>query len=269
MNLKYLKHLAKRNASYIHPKGYQATRLLIDHLNIHKKDNILEIGCGTGATLCEITYMNDVLIEGMDILDEMLKAASERIAFLGLQSKAKVKLYSEGKPFPYEDGIFDKAYAESVMGFQEISQIEYLFKEIYRVLKAGGLFAINEALWSENADINVIAKINKKANEAFGLGPASPQKITEKSFIKMAENSGFKLKKVIELKNLAANETKNINTRFLKLQKKFSRKNVIKKMMSFRYLIDEIIFRKNFFSQNKYTDLLYSYLFIFKKEDFL
>jgi len=264
MNLKYLKHLAKRSAPYIHPKGHEATQILIDNLKILDGERILELGCGTGATLCEIAYKYDVKIEGIDVLEEMVSSANERIYYLGLQQNGKVKLCSSGKPYPYDEGTFDKVYAESVLGFQEINQIEFLLKEIYRVLKPRGLFVMNEALWSENTDPILIEEICKKANESFGLGPASPSKITESVFSKMAEDSGFDLLKVIELTNLK--DSKQTKTQdFMKLQKKFNRKKNIKNFKSFAYLIDEIQFRKNISNQSEYRSYLYSYLFIFIK----
>jgi len=264
LDYRYLKHLAKRGASYIHPKGNEATELLIEKLDIQEGNRILEPGCGTGATLCEIAVRFNVKIEDLDILEEMIDAANNRIKYFALQSMCNVRLTSAEKPFPFEEDAFDKVYAESVLGFQETEKIQLLLNETCRVLKQGGLFVFNELLWSEDADSAVIKEIWENSNKAFGLGPASHSGITRKTLCKMAEDSGFELVNVIELTDFKLSKPVKPDG-FLKLQNKFNRKMLFKNLTSINYLFSEIKFRKNFSAQSKNRSYLNSFLFIFIK----
>src|SRR4030095_14224841 len=264
MDLKYLKHLAKRGAPYIHPKGRVATSLLIENLDLRSGEKLLEVGCGTGATLCEIASRFDVKIEGIDILDEMINAANERIEYLKLGSKAKVKLYSPEKQFPYENASFDKVYAESVLGFQENTQIEFLIKEIYRVLKPAGTFVINEAFWKENTHREIVTGFTAKVSKAFGLSHASPSGLTKNDFISSALNFGFINHKSINLSAIDVNPISE-NDEISRQIVKFNWKKKVRNLISLRYLLLELRFRKEMASQTEFSNYIEAFIIVFHK----
>lgn len=261
MDLKYLKHLAARGASFIHPKGYGATRLLIQKLNIKNGDKILEIGSGTGATLAEIASGFDVKIDGLDVLDEMLKAAKDRIKFTNLDGRITLFKGEMNKPFPFPDETYDKVYTESVIGFQPAESFQLMLSEIYRVLKKGGRYIANEALWKDGVSNDIIENISGISNKDFGLAQASPDNITLNIFKHFAHTIGFEVKEICLLDN-AVNNTAIENN---KNSNKFTRSKKNKSLFSPFHLFNEI---KYYFKIKKHKGLgkyINSYLLVFVK----
>lgn len=240
MDFKYLKHLAKRGASYIHPKGYFATRLLIDELELKPGQKVLEAGCGTGATIADIALEYDVMIDGVDILDEMITSARQRMKFLKISDGVRIQRITSGEKLPFENNSFDKIYTESVLGFQQKQVLEFITVELYRVLKPDGIFVVNEALWRENVTDETVKEIYDETEKDFGLSQASSDNINLKSFLTVCEEAGFKLVKQINLNELDSESSPSKS----KSSEKFGNNKKIKSLFSVFYLTDEINFKK-------------------------
>lgn len=105
---------------------------------ISLQGKILEIGCGTGR-MTEFIAQSFEEVVGVDISGEMIRQGKER-----LKDISNVKLIeTDGSTFPLEDNYFDTAFSYIV--FQHIKtkeMVESNFKEVYRVLKAWGLFKV-------------------------------------------------------------------------------------------------------------------------------
>jgi len=199
MDLKYLKHLARSGSTFIHPKGFEATDLLISKLDIKPSDNILEIGCGTGGTLIEIINRFGIKVTAVEILDEMIKAAEEKLKFLKLTDKAEIISIKPGEKYPFENNSFNKIYAESVLGFQDKAGMEFIFSEVKRLLKPNGIFILNDALWKAGVPDNTVNKITRQAYKDFGLAHASPSNIDLEDLVNIAGNCGLKKTETINL----------------------------------------------------------------------
>lgn len=259
LDLKYLKHLAKRGASFIHPKGYGATQLLIQKLDIKHGDKIIEIGCGTGATLVEIASGFDVKIDGLDVLDEMLDAAKERIKFTGLEEKITLFKCEINEPLPFQNGAYDKVFMESVIGFQPAEGMNQMLSEIFRVLKKGGIFIANEALWKDNIPGEVVENISRVSDKDFGLAQASPDNINLERFTYLAKSAGFDVKEIYLLdKPVSTGGT-------YEESKRFSRAKKIGSLLSFSYLFDEIKYYFKLMKHKRFGKNINSYLFVLKK----
>lgn len=199
MDLKYLKHLAKNGSTFIHPKGFEATDLLISKLDIKPSDNILEIGCGTGGTLIEIINRFGIKVTAVEILDEMIKAAEEKLKSLKLTDRAEIISIKPGEKYPFENNSFDKIYAESVLGFQDKAGMEFIFSEVKRLLKPNGLLIINDALWKQGVPENIVNKITAQAYKDFGLAHASPSNIDLDGMISIAGICGLRKTETVNL----------------------------------------------------------------------
>lgn len=81
MAFHFLDFLAESGASFLHAKGKRATALLVDELKPQPNEKILELGCGTGATLVEIAKNHSVSLIGIDLSRAMLQQAQRRINF--------------------------------------------------------------------------------------------------------------------------------------------------------------------------------------------
>lgn len=210
-DLKYLIYLAEQGKGYLHPHGEIATDCLIESLKIKNGNKILDIGCGTGETMIRILSKYDVTIDAIDLLPEMREKANLRLKVTGLNDRGKVYNYSNNEIFPFESGCYDRAYAESVIGFQDENGVKNLLGEAKRVLKEGGLFALNDAIWKKNASFKDIARINKSCIEDFGLTQASVQPWYIDDWHRVFTEAGFEIISDDLLGNLINNKTKRNN----------------------------------------------------------
>lgn len=207
MDLKYLKHLAKIGGSFIHPKGFEATNLLISKLNINSSDKILEIGCGTGGTLIEIINRFGIKVTAVEILDEMIIAAEKKLKSLKLTDSTEIISIKPGEKYPFNNNSFNKIYAESVLGFQDKAGMEFIFSEVKRLLKPNGNFIINDALWKQGVPDNIVNKITAQAYKDFGLAHASPSNIDLDGMISIADICGLRKIEIVNLDLVAGNGT--------------------------------------------------------------
>lgn len=192
-DLKYLVYLAELGKSNLHPHGKDATGCLIDELRIENGDKLLEIGCGTGETLIRILSTHTVTIDAIDLLPEMLKKASFRIKLMGSSKRARLHNITVNEGFPFENEYYDKIYAESVLGFQNEETLIKLLKEIHRVLKRGGLFAANDAIWKKDTLRKDAERINNSCIEDFGLSQASRQSWNIDDWLNIFKEAGFEI----------------------------------------------------------------------------
>ena len=73
--------------------------------------------------------------------------ARRRLRLAGLGKRSSVQPVKPGERLPFGDATYDRIYTESVLGFQDEAGTEALLSEICRVLKPGGRFVANEAIW--------------------------------------------------------------------------------------------------------------------------
>lgn len=193
MNLKFLSYLAKSGVTNLHPGGYQATRQLVGALQLETNQRILEVGCGTGATLAQIAISFEVSIDGVDVLPEMLRVARARLKALNLHQKVNLTLITPEISLPFPDQSYDRVYTESVLGFQDEKIALRMLAEIYRVLKPGGLYVANEAIWKTGVTEEIVSKINQGCIADFGLRQASERAWDIQGWTERIEKTGFRV----------------------------------------------------------------------------
>ena len=191
MNYQYLRYLARTGITYLHPHRREATELLIAQLDLRPGEQVLEIGCGSGATLVEIALRYPVQLRGIDLLEEMLAVARRRVRLCGLTGRIQLQQGRENIPLPFADASFDKVYCESVLGIQDAASAQLMLGEIYRVLKPGGRFVTNEAIWKTGIPEDRIATINRAGLSNFGLRQASEEPWTLPNWLALFRTHGF------------------------------------------------------------------------------
>mgnify|MGYP005725521035 CR=1 FL=1 len=225
MDYHYLRHLAKTGGGYIHPHGKAATEILIESLALGENQRILEIGCGTGATLVQIALRYNVQIDGIDLLPEMLKVVRRRVSLTGVSQNVRLHLVESGSPLPFENKSFDRVFAESVLGFQGAVSAALLIKEVYRVLKEGGLFVVNDAIWKAPTSSEIVTFINQSCLTDFGLRQASEQPWKLEDWLALMEDTGFTVISYDLLENYFSNGS-------LKNSKIISNKEMISNLLT-------------------------------------
>lgn len=175
MDFNYLRHLAELGRTHLHPHSQVATEVLLTHLDLQDGQRILELGCGTGATLLQVAQQKQLWLDGVDILPEMVEAAQKRIKLAGLRARITVQQVQPGERLPFAAATFDRVYAESVLGIQTAQRISQLFTDIHRVLKPEGLFLANEAIWRSGLSQADVDALNERCIRDFGVRQATAE----------------------------------------------------------------------------------------------
>jgi SAM-dependent methyltransferase len=150
-------------------RNQESTALLLGRLGIAGGENVLEIGCGTGALTVPLAAAvgDHGRLVAVDISEPMLGVARQRVEERGLHN---VKLLlGDAQVFEFEPAAFD--LATSRMGVMFFANPTAAFRNIAGALKPGGRLAF--ACWgplTENRHWLISYDI------ALGhLGPPAPQ----------------------------------------------------------------------------------------------
>ncbi len=142
-----------------HPGALTLTKQVIDYCAFKPGAKVLDVGCGTGATveyLCDVRRLN---ASGVDISEARLEQAWKRAP--GLQF-----IQASGESLPFADDFFDGVVAECSLSVMH--DVDAVLAEINRILIPGGKLAITDVYildtdgladsWNNN-------KLSKRLNE--------------------------------------------------------------------------------------------------------
>ena len=102
-----------------------------EKLNLSLFDNVLDVGCGTGA-LCSILNEIGLTVTGIDPADRMLKIAKR-------QPENKKITFIQGnvlEQLPFEDKLFDISFASYVAHGLQKNERKQMYAEMNRVTKS-------------------------------------------------------------------------------------------------------------------------------------
>ena len=168
----YLDLEAEIDGEYLHAGGPYATEFMLEHLNLQPSKLVLEIGCGTGATLLKLEQQCKCSILAIDISHKMLKRASRKVRNHSQIYLIQANAASSFLPFCSE--TLNVVLAESVAGILDFSSS---LPEWVRVLKPGGTLALNDGLWRTNIPASTVKRFTDLCVQEFGfsLAPRTPQ----------------------------------------------------------------------------------------------
>ncbi len=120
-------------------------------LNIQPEDHVLEVGFGPGLGI-ELASEKAVrgMTAGVDISKVMLQAARKRNAAAIQAGRVELR-HGDVSTLPFDDKSFDKAFGIHCVYFWP--HLPDCLKELYRVLKPGGVLAItikSKDKWTPN-----------------------------------------------------------------------------------------------------------------------
>jgi len=120
---------------------YFSPKKLIERLGVKPDSVLLEIGCGPGYFSPAVAMAaSKGRLYLTDIQPEMIAKAAKRLKKKGLTN---VELtVCEGITLPYADSMFDGVYLITVLG--EVAEQAAYAKEMFRILKPGGIVSITE-----------------------------------------------------------------------------------------------------------------------------
>jgi phosphatidylethanolamine/phosphatidyl-N-methylethanolamine N-methyltransferase len=125
----------------------------IDLLEIQPNSRVLEVGVGTGLNLP--LYPRDCDVTGVDISEEMLRKAQERVRTLGM-TNTKL-LVMDGSKLDFPDNSFDRVIATYVIS--AVPDPVKTLLEMRRVCKPSGHLVILNHFKSDNAIIGMFEKL--------------------------------------------------------------------------------------------------------------
>lgn len=171
----------------------------IKHLNIADNNKILDVATGTGDIVRHIISKNNVTIVGIDISDQMIKIAKNKIK----SNKSSLEWQvGDAENLPYLDKSFDIITIS--FGFRNFANYDKALSEFNRVLKDGGKLGILEFSKPNNFFISKVfnfyfhsilprvASIFSK-NYAYKYLPESVENFISKNQIcSKMESAGFK-----------------------------------------------------------------------------
>jgi ubiquinone/menaquinone biosynthesis C-methylase UbiE len=106
-------------------------------LKIKKEDIILDLGCGSGNILIDLSKKVKIAY-GADISSNALNFISKRIEKENIKNIKLVKI--ESQELPFENSFFDKIIATELI--EHLEDPSYLIKECFRILKLNGLLIL-------------------------------------------------------------------------------------------------------------------------------
>jgi SAM-dependent methyltransferase len=114
---------------------------LCRRLGLAPDARVLELGPGPGYFSAAVArQLARGRLELCDLQIEMLTRARRRVLRAGLRNVSFTR--ADAGRLPYRDGTFDAAFLVTVLG--EVPDPRQCLRELYRVLRAGGVLSISE-----------------------------------------------------------------------------------------------------------------------------
>ena len=144
---------------------------------------VLDLGCGLGgADVVLVTAHGAASVVGADVQPNLLQAAGQRAARLGLQDRISYQHILPG-PLPFADGSFDAVFSKDAL--LHVPDKQALYRDLYRVLRPGGLLLIGDWLRGPGQGIDaLLAEFVAAAGHAFHM-------VTLSSIAECAAQAGF------------------------------------------------------------------------------
>lgn len=187
-----LGHFAATRGAHLHARGKAATAILLSRLRCTPGDSVLELGCGTGATLvaCASRYP-EAKLTGTDVSESMLAAAASRLRFCGLTDRVALALMADSCPTAFPSGAFNTVYCESVLAIQGPQLLPRILMELRRILAPGGSLWCNETLWCAGTSKTEIERINDQCKRHFGIVQSNSEYTNTEAWAKLFESHSF------------------------------------------------------------------------------
>lgn len=262
-----LEHYSISATGFLHPKGENATFNLMDELDCKDKENVLELGFGTGTSIVLFSSIYEKTnFFGLELNSFMFKKAKERIDFCDSKN---IKLYfNDSKTeLPFENNFFDKIYIESVLAIQEDDDLQTLIQELFRVLKSKGKLVLNEGIWNQDFPLENIKRMNTFCKSNFGIIQANEKHPYIDNWLMLFEKTDFKVSKIINLSYSQKTKLKNqTKTKRHTLSKLFTLKNTLVSKINPTYIKQELKYKKAIKMISKEGLFLNSYLITLIKQ---
>ena len=147
-----LEHLTPEGTAPVdefHVGSLEATKELAAQMELRPGLRLLDVGSGIGGPARYFASAEKCVVTGIDLTAEFVSVANKLTKMMKLENAA---LFQEANALkmPFADGAFDGAYMLHVG--MNIADKAGLFREVRRVLKPGGIFAVYDIMRSGAGD---------------------------------------------------------------------------------------------------------------------
>lgn len=133
---------------YMSPGGPEEVARVLDGLDLRGK-RVMDIGCGTGAIALSLRRDHGAAeVVGIDVEDTVCGIARDRVKAAGEDGAIEIVKVEPG-PFPFADQSFDIVFSKD--SIIHITDKEALARDVFRVLRPGGVFAASDWLISHDS----------------------------------------------------------------------------------------------------------------------
>ena len=160
---------------FLSPGGAEEVALFLEDEDIKNKE-VIDIGCGIGGI--DVLLVRDhgaASVTGVDIEQHVLDRCIAQAQAQGLADRLTYQLVEPG-PLPFDPASFDVVFSKDAL--IHIPDKGNLFKDVFRVLRSGGLFIASDWMrCDDNPPSPEMEHYLKTENLSFGM--ASPDRYKE------------------------------------------------------------------------------------------
>jgi ubiquinone/menaquinone biosynthesis C-methylase UbiE len=110
-------------------------KLMIEMSVVSDGDKVLDVGCGNGSLIFEISSKAKIKAYGVDISPNMIKVCRQRFKNIAFE-------VSSGEKLPFDDSFFNALTICCVL--HHLNNPQRFFEEAHRVLVGGGTLIVGE-----------------------------------------------------------------------------------------------------------------------------
>jgi len=134
-------------------RHWETTRQIIELMEIEEHDNVLDLGCGVGwATRVLAQKASRGIVLGIELSDRMI--AQARTGYRNPHNA--LFIVGDASEIPCSEGFFNAVL--SVESIYYYPDVEFVFREVHRILKPGGRAFFLISYFKENASGHEWAK---------------------------------------------------------------------------------------------------------------
>lgn len=161
-------------------------RQLAKDLDVGPGATVLDLGCGCGAIASHVGAVSGGDVYGINIERSQIEKAWATID----PERSRFSVADFNDPLDFADATFDAVYAVQPMTY--VSDVAFTFAEVFRILKPGGTFVINDvaALDAYDGDDSHHRTLIQHTRELTAFGGFWHYKYWEDAF----EGAGFELR---------------------------------------------------------------------------
>jgi ubiquinone/menaquinone biosynthesis C-methylase UbiE len=185
-----------------HVGGLEATRELASQMNLRPGLRLLDVGCGIGGPARYFAGERGCQVTGIDVTEEFVEVAKRLTKMLKLEGLVEFQKAS-ALNLPFELETFDRASMIHVG--MNIADKAGLFREVRRVLKSGGLFAVFDVVRTADGPIRYPVP--------WALDDETSFVADLKNYRDAMESAGFRVDHVLSQKTSAVEATKRAMAR--------------------------------------------------------